>query len=274
MDVGYATMTTKPRPTRKLRSTKPGGRISELSETRLSKFDFSLSTLKEVASILGARNTTSDPLFYEKNNHELGIRRREANRRKKNQEAMHSSIKSGEFYGDYRKRLAVLDLALECMAVCPDDGFNVLAMKELLRFKTTTFSVKTKLRIAYENGWFEVIDRPKKPYRMAPYTPVRPSDHQVYRITEEGRAVRSWSQWLRERVARGERCPMLGKKCAYVKYWVRGLHLPHVKGGQLWGGYKTGDAEDAPWPDLRYWEERLSEHNSRKAVTTPDFGVI
>lgn len=182
-------------------------------------------------------------------------------RKKRVKKAVHAKARErlslgGGFKGTYTRK-GLMPLWAEALANAPD-GPMPRPQPECVR------------NVLLGQGWVEDIsgmvlrhDRPV----INRYSGWLPKAPRSYALTEKGKVVRAWLQWVRARRVMGWPCPMFGKGGAYVDSWIRGEDVPRKRAVRVAStGYMPGDVADEAWPGFTGWPDTAESGLSGRVV--------
>lgn len=148
------------------------------------------------------------------------------------------------FKGPRHQRTGLMPIWAEFLADAPDEPFP------LADDRSSADTLRRRAWVRHHSGLRLRHDIPPINKRSG----YRARAAQTYVLTDEGKLVRSWLQWVRARRVLGWPCPMFGKRGEFVGHWLRGEDLPkrRLMTWMATAGYLPGDAADEAWPGS--WE--------------------
>jgi len=190
---------------------------------------------------------SSLPKAHKARRRNLAAAKRQAARENKQSIAARARERSAlglGFKGPRHQRTGLMPIWAEALADAPDEPFP------LVNDKCAAGTLKIRGWVQHHSGVVLRYDLPPINKRSG----YRARAAQTYVLTDDGKLVRSWLQWVRARRVMGWPCPMFGKRGEFVGHWLRGEDLPkrRLMTWMATAGYLPGDAADEAWPGL--WE--------------------
>jgi len=190
---------------------------------------------------------SSLPKAHKARRRNLAAAKRQAARENKQSIAARARERSAlglGFKGPRHQRTGLMPIWAEALADAPDEPFLVAGSRAAGQI------LMRRGWICHHSGVVLRYDLPPINKRSG----YRARAAQTYVLTDEGKLVRSWLQWVRARRVLGWPCPMFGRHGEFVGHWLRGEDLPkrRLMPWMATAGYLPGDAADEAWPGL--WE--------------------
>lgn len=193
------------------------------------------------------------------------IRKRTREKQKALREAIAAKAPRRRFDGT-RERKALVPPPLALVAAWPDRAATILEARERCPSIIGAFGVRLLGRArdqAVSCGWLVMVESGmnKGARYLNQIGSGRCSARSTYRLTVEGRAVRSWAWWVAARAMLGWPLPVTGNQCRLVRYWIRGdadaIRAAILPAVEVWSanpdrstGYLPGQVPDDAWPDM------------------------